>query len=352
MKTQKAPKPIVTLTELNQFIKVNYAESQKIILTDANTLQLCLPLLQQKCKTLAKALVLTIPAGEVHKNETTAHLIWEQLATNFIDRNAVLINLGGGVITDLGGFCASTYKRGIAFINVPTTLMAMVDAAIGGKTGMNLNGLKNYVGTFTMPEVVAVEPLFLKTIDQRNVESGYAEMIKHALVSDAKLFKKFTANMIVKNIASENIYNAIKIKSAIVKKDPEEKNLRKLLNFGHTAGHAIESYSLANDSNPLLHGECVAIGMLVESYLSYKIAGLKRTEIKAIAEYLDEVYVFPKLTPSAIKEIISLMNHDKKNQKGNLNFTLLSKIGKGIIDCYVPSKNINDAFLFYNEMAE
>lgn len=354
MKTYKMinPKPIITLSKLNQLIEVNYSTAQKIILTDNNTLKLCLPLLLQKCKLLADALIITIPAGEIHKNENTAHLIWQQLADNYIDRNALLINLGGGMVCDIGGFCASTYKRGIDFINVPTTLMAMVDAANGGKTGMNLNGLKNFVGTFSLPITVAVVPLFLKTLDRRNVLSGYAEMIKHALVADAKLFKKFTSHPIKKNIMPENIFDAIKIKSAIVKKDPKEKNLRKLLNFGHTAGHAIESYSLANDNNPLFHGECVAMGILIESYLSYKTSGLKRTEIKAVAEYLDEVYVFPKLSELAINEIIVLMLHDKKNQNGNLNFTLLSKIGKGIIDCAVPSKMLNDAFLFYNDMAE
>jgi 3-dehydroquinate synthase len=340
------------LKQLNSFIESNFKAAQKIILTDDNTLQFCLPILQKKCRSLKKALVITINSGEQYKNEKTAYFIWQQLAENFTDRNALIINLGGGVVTDIGGFCASTYKRGIEFINIPTTLMAMVDAAYGGKTGINLNELKNFVGTFSLPKAVAIDSQFLKTLDERNILSGFAEMIKHALIADAKLFKYFESNPLQKNITAVTIQHSVKIKAAVVKKDPEEKNLRKLLNFGHTVGHAVESYSLANDKNPLLHGECVAIGMLIESFLSYKCCKLKRTKIKAIAEYIDEVYVLPKFSQEAIKKIIKLMYHDKKNSNGILNFTLLKKIGQGLINQQVPADVIENAFLFYNEMAE
>lgn len=340
------------LKQLNELLDINYKAAQKIVITDDNTLKFCMPVLQKKCKSLKNALVITFPSGEHSKNENTANLIWQQLAEHLIDRNALIVNLGGGVVTDLGGFCASTYKRGIDFINVPTTLMAMVDAANGGKTGINLNGLKNVIGTFSMPKAVVIDSQFLKTIDDRNVLSGYAEMIKHALIADGKLFKKLLSNTLEKNITSETILTSIKIKMAIVKKDPQEKNLRKLLNFGHTVGHAVESYSLANDKKPLLHGECIAIGMMIESFLSYKICKLKREEIKLIAEYIDEVYFLQKFSVVTKNKIIELMTHDKKNNNGKLNFTLLKKIGQGVINQQVSAETIDDAFLFYNEMAE
>lgn len=346
------PKGLDPLLNLNHFIESNYKDAQKVILTDENTLQFCLPILQKKCRSLKQALIITVGSGEHNKNETTAHSIWEQLADNFIERNAIMINLGGGVITDLGGFCASTYLRGIAFVNVPTTLMAMVDAANGGKTGINLNGLKNFIGTFTLAEAVAIYVPFLKTLDERNIKSGYAEMIKHALIADATFFKLLTTQPMKKSLTADYVYYSTRIKSDIVDNDPLEKNVRKLLNFGHTVGHAIESCSLTNDNNPLLHGECVAIGILIESFLSYKCSTLKRSEIKAIAEYIDEIYLLPKLSDMEIKKIIQLMYHDKKNQNGNINFTLLKKIGKGIINQEVPIDMISDAFLFYNEMAE
>ena len=340
------------LKQLDNFIKSNYKTAQKIVITDENTLKLCLPVLQRKCRSLKKVFIITIPVGEQHKNENTAHQIWQQLAENLIDRNALVINLGGGVVTDIGGFCAATYKRGIDFINVPTTLMAMADAANGGKTGINLNGLKNVIGTFSLPNAVALDSQFLKTLDDRNILSGYAEMVKHSLVADATLFKKLVRNPIEKNITGDSIYASLKIKMAIVKKDPDEKNLRKLLNFGHTVGHAVESYSLLNDKNPLLHGECVAIGMMIESFLSYRVCKLKKEEMKLIAEYIDNVYVLPKFSAAAKNTIIELMQNDKKNQNGKLNFTLLKKIGQGVINQLVMQDAIENAFLFYNEMAD
>ncbi|MEO8146610.1 MAG: 3-dehydroquinate synthase [Bacteroidia bacterium] len=340
------------LIKLEHHIQKKFSTSTKIILVDENTLVKCFPLILKQCRSLKSALVIEMKSGEQNKTFETALNIWQQLAENFIDRNALLINLGGGVVSDIGTFCASTYLRGICFINVPTTLTAMVDAAIGGKTGIDFKNLKNFIGTFAHPDSVFICPRFLKTLDERNLKCGFAEMVKHALVADEKLWEKFSRATFEECINDKNILHSVKIKTRIVKKDPNEKSLRKILNFGHTAGHAIESYSIMHDAEPLLHGECVATGMIIESFLSYQTALLKKEDAKKITEFIDEKFLLKKLSSKAIDQIIKLMHHDKKNNKKKMNFTLLDAIGVASIDHYCEDKLVREAFGFYNSVAE
>lgn len=340
------------LTLLNTYLEQHFKNSQKVILVDINTAKYCLPVLLKSTRVLKNALIITIKNGEANKNIETANFIWSKLAEAQIDRNAVLINLGGGVICDMGGFCASTFKRGIKFINVPTTLLAMVDAAIGGKTGIDFNNMKNFIGTFAQADSVFIALQFLETLDEHNKKSGFAEMVKHALIADKKLWKKFIQSSFEDCINESTVFQSIKIKASIVKKDPKESSSRKLLNFGHTVGHAVESFSLINGTTPMLHGECVAIGMVIESYLSFKSAKLLREETKQIEEFIDNQFLLKKFTLDAQNQIIDLMISDKKTTNGKINFTLLDTIGTASINQTCTTKTIKEAFKFYNEIAE
>lgn len=337
---------------LQNLLENNYTDSGKVILADDHTFEKCLPLLKKNCHSLKKALVITIKHGEENKTIDTAQYIWQQLNENFIDRNAIMINLGGGMVTDIGSFCASTYKRGINFINVPTTLLGMVDAAIGGKTALDIKQYKNIIGTFAMPEAIFISLDFLKTLDERNLNCGKAEMIKHALISGKNTWKKISSIAFEELINTQQIFNSLKIKCNIVKKDPYEKAHRKVLNFGHTIGHAVESWSLKNQDIPLLHGECVAIGMVMESYLSYKHSTLKKSDAKKIAEFIDANYLLKKFDTRSISTIIDYMQYDKKNKNANINFTLLDSIGQASINHYCTKKSIAEAFDFFNSIAE
>jgi 3-dehydroquinate synthase len=340
------------LNMLDGFIADKYKSSKKIILTDENTLTHCLPVLKKKCQGLKNALIITVKSGEQNKSIETAQYVWQKLNNNFIDRNAVFINLGGGVLTDLGAFCASTYMRGIKFINMPTTLLGMVDASVGAKTGIDFLNIKNLIGTFAYPEAVFIWPGFLSTLDNRNINSGKAEMIKHALVSEEKLWNKIKS-ILFRDLSSEKmISKSVKIKCNFVKKDPFDKSIRKVLNFGHTIGHAVESWSVINQKDPLLHGECVAIGILMESFLSYKMTALKRTDAIEVAEFIDSNYILKKFDRKAINEILALILYDKKNTKSGINFTLLESLGKASTDHYCDKKMITEAFSFYNSIAE
>jgi len=260
--------------------ETNY--SKVFVLVDENTHELCLPSFMANIHGDYPYEIIEIEAGEIHKNIETCTQVWAALSELDGDRKSLLINLGGGVVTDLGGFVASAFKRGIAFINVPTTLLAMVDASVGGKTGVDLGVLKNQIGVINQPEMVLVIPSFLATLEERQLNSGFAEMLKHGLIQDAAYWeelKTFTSFEEVK----KTIRHSILIKDAVVLKDPTEQNLRKVLNFGHTLGHAIESYFLDSpDHETLLHGEAIAVGMVLEGFLSKEITGLSEAECEAI----------------------------------------------------------------------
>ena len=265
------------------------------------------------------------------------------------DRKSVLINIGGGVVTDLGGFVAATFKRGIDFINIPTTLLAMVDASVGGKTGVDLGNLKNQVGVIEQPKMVLIFPEFLNTLEERQLKSGFAEMLKHGLIMDDVYWNHLCADSGDAYQQAE-IKTSIKIKGAIVVQDPTEKNIRKKLNFGHTLGHAIESYFLkSTERETLLHGEAIAIGMVLEAYLSHKLTGLSKIELDEIKRNFAKQYAPVKFSKLEIDTILELLKHDKKNAHGNINFVLLNSIGNAVIDVKVSSEFLRESFLYYME---
>ena len=308
--------------------------SQVFILTDENVAPFWLPEVEYglNCEN---AIEIVIKPGEQHKNLQTVQRIWKTLMKHHADRNALLVNLGGGVITDLGGFAASTYKRGIKFINIPTTLLAMVDAAIGGKTGIDFGGAKNQIGTFAEAEDVLVDPVFLSTLPRREILSGMAEMLKYGFIADDNLLEINLDNY------QDYILCAGEIKRQIVAKDPKEAGLRKILNFGHTLGHAIESHCLTTDC-PLLHGEAVALGMAGALWLSVKHCGLDEQVLKdyekKLPMLLSEAEI--SLTEADIEPIMGYLVHDKKNMGDKPQIVLLEAVGKPVWDVMVDYNTI------------
>jgi len=286
-----------------------------------------------KVDSLKQANIIEIEAGEGNKTIDTSKYLWQKLTDMRADRKSVVINFGGGMISDIGGFVASTFKRGISFINIPTTLLSQVDASIGGKVGIDFKGIKNQIGLFKNPEAVFINTDFLKTLNKKSLLSGFAEIVKYSLIAD-----KYFWN-IIKNSPFENIKNwktliirSLELKNNIVISDPKEQDLRKILNFGHTVGHAFESYSLLNDKRPLLHGEAVAMGIICESYLSYKCAALTKNELNEIVYFMLSNFRFYPIKQNSFNDLYDIMLNDKKNSKKEINFTLISCIGKSLIN--------------------
>lgn len=339
-----------TISQLVNFIeKNNY--TRFFILTDEHTSKHCLPLLQSKFTDAHQYDIIEINAGEESKNIDFCCGIWKMLIDFAADRHSLMINLGGGVIGDMGGFAASTYKRGIDFVQVPTTLLSQVDASVGGKTGIDFDNLKNIIGTFTSPKAVFIEHAFLITLPERQILSGYAEMLKHGLIADAAYWHELKAYD--KNVglpSAELVYKSVVIKNKVVVADPFEKGYRKCLNFGHTIGHAVETYSLQNDENHLTHGEAVAIGMICEAWLSHKKAGLTADELEDITTVLSQLYPKYHLEDSCHSVLHSLMKADKKNQGDSINCTLLHKIGECSIDHICTEEELCDSLSFYSKL--
>lgn len=333
---------------LNQHLAtINY--SIIFILVDENTHNDCLAPFMAEITGDYHYEIIEIASGELHKNIETCTQIWEILSELDADRKSVLINLGGGVITDLGGFVASTFKRGINFINVPTSLLAMVDASVGGKTGVDLGSLKNQVGVINQPVMVLVVPSFLSTLDARQLQSGFAEMLKHGLIKDIRYWQKLKVLENFNHLDSL-IYHSIVLKNEVVLKDPTEQHLRKILNYGHTLGHAIESYFLESEHhNLLLHGEAIAIGMILEGYLSFKLTNLPEAELSDIKNTFLKRYPKVVFTHADIEAILKLLKFDKKNSHGNINFVLLKAIGETVIDIQVPQELLIDSFAYYKQ---
>ncbi|MDG1719614.1 MAG: 3-dehydroquinate synthase [Flavobacteriales bacterium] len=302
--------------------KLDVSKYSKIgILVDENTKEFCLPLLSK----IKKSIVIEIKSAEENKNIDSCNLIWEALSQNSFDRNSLLINLGGGVIGDMGGFCASTYKRGIDFIQIPTSLLAMVDASVGGKLGIDFNGLKNHVGLFSNPKSVIINPKFLETLAENELKSGFAEVVKHALITDKNLWNHLKNSNLLDLDWEEIIENSVQIKNKIVMSDPKEKGERKKLNFGHTFGHAIESYYLQKGT-PILHGEAIFMGIILESELS----SLSVSEKNDIKNYILSNFSLP-YTPSK-SNLLNFLRNDKKNFEEKINFSLLEGIGNCTIN--------------------
>ena len=326
-----------------------YRETKIFILVDENTLEHCVTKLITPNEALHGAEIIEIDSGEENKTLEVCYQLWKTLAAYKADRKSLIINLGGGVITDMGGFIASTYKRGIDFINIPTTLLAQIDASVGGKTGVDFEGLKNVVGVFNEPKGVFIYPDFLTTLDKRQMLSGYAEALKHALIKDADYWLELKQGMLSD---AENwmdlIVKSVSIKNEIVLNDPLEKNERKLLNFGHTIGHAIESFSLENDEKPLCHGEAIAIGMICESYISSKSNKMSIADLEDISSTIKSFYSYYELEDTNFHSYIELMKHDKKNETAKINFTLLSKIGVGNYNREIGVDLILESLNYYN----
>lgn len=320
------------------------------ILTDEHTRRLCLPALVN-LPEIKEAVSITIGAEDVHKTLETLASVWTALSNQGATRHSLLINLGGGMVTDLGGFAAATFKRGMAYINLPTTLLAMVDASVGGKTGINFNGLKNEIGAFAPASSVLIETDFLRTLDTANFFSGYAEMLKHGLISRtdhwAELLNFDTAHIDYR-VLKQLVGQSVQVKEEIVAQDPYEKGIRKALNLGHTVGHAFESLALA-ENRPVLHGYAVAWGMVCELYLSHLRVGFPKDKMRQTIQFIKENYGIFHFDCKKYEQLYAYMTHDKKNTSGIINFTLLKEIGDICINQTADKETIFEMFDFYRE---
>ncbi|PWN59380.1 3-dehydroquinate synthase [Chryseobacterium viscerum] len=336
-------------SQLNTFLHEK-TFSKIFILVDENTHEYCLPILLGNMETDLGFEILEIEAGEEMKNIQTANQLWEILTEMQADRKALVINLGGGVITDMGGFVASTYKRGIQFINIPTTLLSMCDASIGGKTGIDLMHYKNMVGTFAFPEQIFIFPKFLETLPFKELRSGFAEMLKHGLIADKNHWdqliqiRKLEVETVVPHIQA-----SMNIKQTVVDQDFHEQNIRKTLNFGHTIGHAVESLCL-QQGNPILHGEAVAMGMIAEAHLAYLENLISEEDSKAIIENIQRYYPYLDISDFKDEDITALLLNDKKNTDRKINFSLLSGIGSCNYDHQCSQENIIESLSFYRKL--
>ena len=320
------------------------------ILVDEHTHELCLPLISG-FDCLKNAHIITIGPEDIHKNlETLAH-VWKELGDQGATRHSLMINLGGGMVTDLGGFAASTFKRGIQYINIPTTLLAMVDASVGGKTGINFNGLKNEIGVFSPAEYVLIDTEFLKSLDSHNLLSGYAEMLKHGIISTTEHWAEllnFDLNQIDYKALQQLVAHSVSIKEDIVEKDPFEKNIRKALNLGHTVGHAFESLALENN-RPVLHGYAVAWGIICELYFSFIKVGFPKDKLRQTIQFIKENYGVLPFDCKQYDRLYEFMTHDKKNSAGIINFTLMGEIGDIRINQSANKEEILEILDFYRE---
>lgn len=328
--------------------KVDY--DRLFVLTDDTTRRLCLPLLNG-VGAMEGAHVMVIPSGDVHKDVRSLVSVWKELSGHGASRRSLLVNLGGGMVTDLGGFAAATFKRGIAFINIPTTLLAMVDASEGGKTGINLGGLKNEVGAFAGAKEVIIDTAFLRSLDSENLRSGFAEMLKHGLLSS----RDDWAELVLFDLDKPDfvrlhhlIKKSVAVKRNIVRQDPEEHGLRRALNLGHTAGHALESFAMLSH-RPILHGYAVAWGLVCELYLCCKRLGFPHDIMLQTVSFIKENYGVFTFDCKAYEELYNLMTHDKKNTGGKVNFTLLGDIGQIEINQTATKDEIYEMLDFYRE---
>lgn len=331
--------------DLERYLKTRKFSKLGII-ADSHTIVECYPILSQN---LPEHLTFAFEAGEINKNLDTCVHIWEWLTENGFDRKSLVINLGGGVTGDMGGFCACTYKRGIRFINIPTTLLSQVDASVGGKLGIDFKGFKNHIGIFNQPEAVIISEVFLKTLPEPELRSGYAEVIKHGLIKNENYFNSLKWENWQKQNWKDIIEISVNIKKEVVNHDPKEEGLRKILNFGHTIGHAIESFYM-NTAYHLLHGEAIAIGMIAEAFLSRKYLRMPEEDLSQIKSMLLTVYEKVALPEENFNAIIDLCFQDKKNVGNVLNFSLLKRIGECDYNIAVGREEILQALHFYKEL--
>ena len=318
--------------------------------TDEHTHRLCLPQLQN-IRAIQDATEIIIGAEDVHKNLETLASVWQALSEQGATRHSLLINLGGGMVTDLGGFAAATFKRGIAYINIPTTLLSMVDASVGGKTGINFNGLKNEIGVFAPASSVLLETEFLRSLDAHNFFSGYAEMLKHGLISTPEHLAEllsFDTEQIDYAALKAMVGRSVQVKENIVEQDPKEHGIRKALNLGHTIGHAFESLALA-ENRPVLHGYAVAWGIVCELYLSHIKTGFPKEKMRQTIQFIKENYGAFAFNCKQYDRLYELMLHDKKNTAGIINFTLLKEVGDICLNQTADKETIFEVLDFYRE---
>ena len=313
-----------------------WRDAHFVILVDENTFQYCLPTLVAKVEAFQEAEFIEVPVGEECKSLEVAAQVWQTLIEGEADRQTVIVNLGGGTVCDLGGFVAAGYKRGIRYVNVPTTLLAMVDAAIGGKTAIDFGGVKNSIGHFYPSELTVIEQDFLSTLPQEEMLNGQLEMVKTAAVADPGLYRSLIEN---DGMAKQQIIATARIKNRVVKVDPYDHSIRHILNFGHTFGHAIEIHS------DIPHGQAVGIGMLVAMYLSTKKTGLSEDVYRTYSMWIKERISLPHYTLKEIEQMLPLMRQDKKNTAGTLRCVLLQDLGAAVIDVEVTDNEVRDAFL-------
>ena len=351
MKVQTKFSTLYISSEIDQIIEniLKQNDYSKIfILVDENTKIHCLPRISELYQ-LKSVEIIESKSGENNKSIQSIEKIWNVLSDKGADRSSVLINLGGGLLCDMGGFAASTFKRGMHFINIPTTLLSQVDASVGGKTGFNFSGLKNEIGVFSHPEYVIIDSTFNRTLDKRNILSGWAEMLKHVLIFDEKDWNNLTKNDIHRigfKELNQLIARSVSIKNHFVEKDPNEKNIRKALNLGHTFAHAFESLFMKME-NPILHGEAVAHGTICELYLSNKLCGFPKDKLNDISIYILKSYHKLTLSKELFDRIFNLMLHDKKNENAQINFTLLEDFGKIKINQNCRKEDITETLNWY-----
>lgn len=337
------------INDVEKLIK-NTRHDKLFILTDERTHSVCLPLLQD-IPFIREAEKIIIPASDINKNIGNLSHVWQQLTEKGATRHSLLINLGGGMVTDLGGFAAATFKRGIKYINIPTTLLGAVDAAVGGKTGINFEGFKNEIGAFYPSDFVVISSDFFRSLDKTDLLSGYAEMIKHALIHSHPDWEKLL-NFPLENVdyaqLNEMVFRSVGIKQRIVEKDPYEKDIRKALNLGHTIGHAFESFAIDNN-RPVPHGYAVAWGLIVELYLSHRLCNFPKEKLQKTIRFIRENYGVFDISCDDYETLYEIATHDKKNHGNAINFTLLSDIGNVQIDQTADKELIFEALDFYRD---
>lgn len=346
------PQKVIISQQLEEALSAAIADCRPdrvAILTDDTTHELCLPLVAG-FDCMQQASIIVIPSGDQHKELQSVLHVWTELQRIGATRHSLLVNLGGGMVTDLGGFAASTFKRGIHLVNIPTTLLSMVDASVGGKTGFNFGGLKNEIGVFRNASSVILDTVFLKTMDRQNLLSGYAEMLKHGLINTPDML----ADLLTFNIEQPDlselqrmVAESVQVKQRIVLEDPTEQGLRKALNLGHTVGHAFES--LALQRQPVLHGYAVAWGLVCELYLSCVKTGFPTDRMRQCVRFIFDHYGRMPITCDDYPTLLELMTHDKKNVAGRINFTLLASVGDLRLDQTATQSEIEEALDFYRE---
>ncbi|HTF21030.1 MAG TPA: 3-dehydroquinate synthase [Chryseolinea sp.] len=328
----------------NLFERKNY--SKVIVLADENTRRHCYPLVASGLPTSP---IIEVRSGEAQKNVTTCVDIWQKLTEQFVDRHGCLVVLGGGVLGDMGGFCAATYKRGIDFVLVPTTLLAQSDASIGGKLGIDFNHFKNHIGVFCQPTLTLLHSGFLKTLPPGELRSGFAEIIKHTLISDKAMWKQLIGRELDAQPWDLLVKHSVEFKTRITTEDPKEKGLRKILNAGHTIGHALETYLLTHGTR-VTHGEAVAVGLVAEAHIASARNLLKAEELDEIAQYILRVYPRIVIDRETEEAICQLMLQDKKNRDNKILCVLLNGIGHAKWDCEINVEEVKNALMFYQTL--